>query len=306
MLSHDYIQLLPKFALQYDFDSRNNIYASVSKGYRSGGYNIQMFSDLLQNDMQASMMKDVAGVTIPALESAPIKDEQKQNIIGILNGMAQSPQTDVKAATLYKPEYSWNYEIGSHLTLFNGKLQADLSAFYMDTRDQQLSRFAESGLGRITVNAGKSRSLGAEASLRAQLTDQFSLNGNYGYTYATFTDYVISETENYNGNYVPFVPKHTFAVGGQYIFPLRKNAILDNITLDANYRAAGRIYWTEQNNASQALYGTLNGRLSLNKGNGQIGFWVNNALNKDYQAFYFETMSRGFAQKGRPVQVGID
>ena len=115
-LSHDYIQLLPKFALQYDFDSRNNIYASVSKGYRSGGYNIQMFSDLLQNDMQASMMKDVAGVTIPALESAPIKDEQKQNIIGILNGMAQSPQTDVKAATLYKPEYSWNYEIGSHLT----------------------------------------------------------------------------------------------------------------------------------------------------------------------------------------------
>ena len=74
-LSHDYIQLLPKFALQYDFDSRNNIYASVSKGYRSGGYNIQMFSDLLQNDMQASMMKDVAGVTIPALESAPIKDE---------------------------------------------------------------------------------------------------------------------------------------------------------------------------------------------------------------------------------------
>lgn len=179
-------------------------------------------------------------------------------------------------------------------------------SFYMDTRDQQLSRFAESGLGRITVNAGKSRSLGAEASLRAQLTDQFSLNGNYGYTYATFTDYVISETENYNGNYVPFVPKHTFAVGGQYIFPLRKNALLDNITLDANYRAAGRIYWTEQNNASQALYGTLNGRLSLNKGNGQIGFWVNNALNKDYQAFYFETMNRGFAQKGRPVQVGID
>ena len=306
-LSHDYIQLLPKFALQYDFDSRNNIYASVSKGYRSGGYNIQMFSDLLQNDMQASMMKNVADVTIPVVNNVPmLNEEQKQMIAGMLNGMAQSPQTDVKAATLYKPEYSWNYEIGSHLTLFNGKLQADLSAFYMDTRDQQLSRFAESGLGRITVNAGKSRSLGAEASLRAQLTDQFSLNGNYGYTYATFTDYVISETENYNGNYVPFVPKHTFAVGGQYIFPLRKNAILDNITLDANYRAAGRIYWTEQNNASQALYGTLNGRLSLNKGNGQIGFWVNNALNKDYQAFYFETMSRGFAQKGHPVQVGID
>ena len=29
-ISHDYIQLLPKFALQYDFNKSNNIYASVS------------------------------------------------------------------------------------------------------------------------------------------------------------------------------------------------------------------------------------------------------------------------------------
>ena len=33
---------------------------------------------------------------------------------------------------------------------------------------------------------------------------------------------------------------------------------------------------------------------------------INNALNKDYQAFYFETMGRGFAQMGRPLQVGVD
>ena len=111
---------------------------------------------------------------------------------------------------------------------------------------------------------------------------------------------------SYNGNYVPFVPKHTFNIGGQYVFTLRKRAFVDNITVNANYKAAGRIYWTEKNNASQSLYGTLNGRVSLNKGNGQIALWVNNALNKDYQAFYFETMSRGFAQAGRPVQVGID
>ena len=93
--------------------------------------------------------------------------------------------------------------------------------------------------------------------MRARLTDNFLLNGSYGYTYATFTDYVVSDTENYNGRYVPFVPKHTFHIGGQYRFVLRKNAILDNITVDANYRAAGRIYWTEQNNASQPFYGTL-------------------------------------------------
>ena len=46
-IDKDYLQLLPKFALQYDFkDNLGNVYATVSKGYRSGGYNIQMFSDL--------------------------------------------------------------------------------------------------------------------------------------------------------------------------------------------------------------------------------------------------------------------
>ncbi len=289
----DYVQLLPKFALQYDFDRQNNVYVSVTKGYRSGGYNIQMFSDVISGSLMGATMDVLA------------QDEQFKQYAQLFEQFKKEPQ-DIREATLYRPEYSWNYEIGSHLTLFDGHVQADLAAFYMDTRDQQISRFAASGLGRVTVNAGRSRSLGAEAALRARLTDALSLNGSYGYTYATFTDYVVSDEVNYNGKYVPFVPKHTLNVGGQYIFTMKRGAWLDNITLDAHYKAAGRIYWTEANDASQAFYGTLNGRLTLNKGNGQIALWVDNALNKHYQAFWFETMGRGFAQMGRPVQVGID
>ncbi|WP_300763137.1 TonB-dependent receptor [uncultured Bacteroides sp.] len=292
-ISHDYIQLLPKFALQYDFNKNNNIYASVTKGYRSGGYNIQMFSEIVQGEMINGM--------IAAL------DEKSHGMVSQMGGdKIPHYEYDIQETTMYKPEYSWNYEIGSHLTMFDGRLQADIASFYMDTHDQQISRFAESGLGRITVNAGKSRSVGGELALKAQITDAFSLNGNYGYTHATFTDYVVSDEVNYNGNYVPFVPKHTFNIGGQYIFRMKRGAWLDNIIVNANYKGAGRIYWTEQNNAYQDLYGTLNGRVSLNKGNGQIGLWINNALNTDYQAFYFESMDRGFAQMGRPMQIGVD
>lgn len=292
-ISHDYIQLLPKFALQYDFNKNNNIYASVTKGYRSGGYNIQMFSEIVQGEMINGM--------IAAL------DEKSHGMVSQMGGdKIPHYEYDIQETTMYKPEYSWNYEIGSHLTIFDGRLQADIAAFYMDTHDQQISRFAASGLGRITVNAGKSRSVGGELALKAQITDAFSLNGNYGYTHATFTDYVVSDEVNYNGNYVPFVPKHTFNIGGQYIFRMKRGAWLDNIIVNANYKGAGRIYWTEQNNAYQDLYGTLNGRVSLNKGNGQIGLWINNALNTDYQAFYFESMDRGFAQMGRPMQIGVD
>ena len=292
-ISHDYIQLLPKFALQYDFNKNNNIYASVTKGYRSGGYNIQMFSEIVQGEMINGMIS--------------VLDEKSHGMVSQMGG-DKIPHYDfnIQETTLYKPEYSWNYEIGSHMTMFDGRLQADVAAFYMDTHDQQISRFAASGLGRVTVNAGKSRSIGGELALKAQITDVFSLNGNYGYTHATFTDYVVSDEVNYNGNYVPFVPEHTFTVGGQYIFRMKSGAWLDNIIVNANYKGAGRIYWTEQNNAYQDLYGTLNGRISLNKGNGQIGIWINNALNTDYQAFYFESMNRGFAQMGRPMQIGVD
>lgn len=291
--STDYLQLLPKFTLQYAWDKRNNVYATVSKGYRSGGYNIQMFSDLIQNNLRADMM-------------AAIKADE---VLGKFAGMmpdVPASDVDVRQATLYRPEHSWNYEAGVHLTLWDGQVQADVAAFLMDTRDQQISRFAPSGLGRITVNAGKSRSRGAEAAVRAQLTEALSMNVGYGYTQATFTDYVVSDEESYNGRYVPFVPKHTLNLGARYVFGLRPGAWLDNVTLDAHYKGAGRIYWNEQNDASQAFYGTLGGRLSLNKGRGQIALWVENALNTSYQAFWFETMNRGFAQMGRPLQLGID
>lgn len=300
-LKHDYLQLLPKFALQYSFSKQGNVYASVSKGYRSGGFNIQNFSDMLSSDLQAAVMQGVAETTIPVIENSPyVPSATKGTVLEVMNNLKNKRQDlDVKAYTLYKPEYSWNYEVGSHLTLLDGRLQSDLSAFFMDTRNQQISRFSSKGLGRETVNAGTSRSWGAEAALRAQLTNAFSLSGNYGYTYATFTN------GDYDGHYVPFVPKHTFNVEAQYIFRLQRK-YFDSVVLNAGYKAAGRIYWTETNQASQALYGTLNGRISLNKGNGQIALWVNNALNTDYQSFYFETMGRGFAQSGRPIQAGVE
>lgn len=296
----DYVQLLPKFALQYEWNKGNNIYATAARGYRSGGYNIQMFSDLVTGVLSNSMMDAI--MTDPNFSRFSAMIEQMKKEL-----------PEVSDATKYKPEYTWNYEIGSHLTLWEGRLLADLSAFYMDTRNQQIAKFAENGLGRITVNAGKSHSYGAEASLRAALTTAFTVNASYGYTYATFKEYatnvkVDGETKeiSYNGNYVPFVPKHTLSLGGQYIFRINPGHWLDRIQVNANYTGAGRIYWTEQNDVSQSFYGILNGRLSLQKGNGQIDFWVRNALDKDYAAFYFESMGNGFMQKGRPIQAGIE
>ena len=303
-ISDDYLQLLPQFALQYEWKKGNSVYATASKGYRSGGYNVQMFSDLISGKLKNGMIQAIKeSKEFGPFASMIDKFTPKDNV------------PDVKEATRYKPEYSWNYEVGSHLTLWEGRLWADLSAFYMDMHDQQISQFAASGLGRTTLNAGKSRSYGGEIALRASLTDGLSMHANYGYTYATFTDYVeytkdkngnLQVKADYNGKYIPFVPQHTLNIGGEYAISCRPNAFINRVVLQANYNAAGRIYWTERNDVSQAFYGTLNGRVNVEKGNASISFWARNLLNKDYAAFYFETMNRGFKQEGRPIQFGVD
>lgn len=296
--ANDYLQLLPKFAVKYDFNPRNNIYVSASKGYRSGGYNIQMFSDLIMGDTRNSVY------------DALIK--KMPNMAGMIEKMpGYGEHPDVNATTIYKPEYSWNYEVGTHL-LLGGILSADLSVFYMDTRDQQVALFAPSGLGRMTVNAGKSRSIGTEAAFNIHPVQALDLNVSYGFTRATFVDYQSNEVidgklvdMNYNGNYVPMVPRHTLCAGGSYTFKL-KNKTLDRIVLGLTYAGAGKMYWTEKNNIAQDFYGTLAARASFRVRGMQVDFWGRNLLNKEYTAFYFESMGNSFMQKGKPLQLGID
>ena len=305
-LSKDYIQLLPKFALQYDFnDNKSNVYASISKGYRSGGYNYQMFSELLQSSLKNDMMRQ---------SKEEIMKNMPENFTGMVGEYFPTPgeNPEVKSAVEYKPEYTWSYELGTHLNLFGGKLQADLATFYMSTKDQQISKMAISGLGRITENAGESESYGVEANLVASLNKNLQLNASYGYTKATFVKYEIGDplssaepAVNYNGNYVPFVPMHTLNLGGSYAFFFNEGWA-QSLTIGANCTGAGKIYWTEANNASQNFYTTLNGYISLKAKDVQIDLWGRNLSNNDYTTFYFETMGRGYEQRCKPLQIGVD
>lgn len=298
---NDYWQLLPKLALKYDITPTSNIYASVAKGYRSGGYNVQMFSDLIQLDMQQKMVGAI-------LDASGDYREMLEPIISA-NMPGYGEPIDITSVT-YKPEQSWNYEVGAHLNLFDRKLKADVALFYMDTHDQQIAKFAESGLGRMMVNAGRSESMGFEASLQAAITHQLNLVANYGYTHATFKAYdggtaADDEAIDYSGNYVPFVPKHTFSIGGDYTFMFPK-AAFQTLTLGMNYAGAGRIYWTEKNDVHQNFAGGLNARASLKSKQLQLDLWGKNLLDNNYTTFYFESMNRGFEQRSKPFQLGMD
>lgn len=312
--SNDYTRLLPKAALQYNFpDKKGNVYLSFSEGQRSGGYNIQMFSEVVSREMRSDMMSGTKGYCDGLLQNLADRAASpalKQMFLGIKqtmdNNFPEIPESNVEDVVTYKPEYCLNYEAGTHLNLFGNALTADLSVFYMDTHHQQIARFAETGLGRRMVNAGRSHSCGIEASLRSNLLDNhLSLMLNYGYTHAVFHTYNAGDGQDFTDNYVPFIPEHNLGAMADYTFNLER-LWLKHLTLGANVSAMGRIYWTEANNAYQNFYATLGAHALLDFGLIQFNLWGKNLTQNHYRTFYFETLNRGYYQKGMPLQIGFD
>lgn len=307
--SNNYLEVLPKLTLKLKVNDNIMLYTSAAKGHRSGGYNVQMFSDLLQESMRNQMMqgiKDETNSTLDKYAQMGMPATVINTIKGALDKMPVGSQPNVNNAVTFKPEYSWNYELGSRMKLFDGTLQVDLALFLATIRNQQIARFANSGLGRMMVNAGRSRSYGIEATLRYTPTKDITAWINYGFTHATFTKHYAGNDNDYSGNYVPFIPCHTICVGADYTLYKSANGLIKSLTYGADLKANGRIYWTESNDASQAIYTTLSSHLLLNLGACEVNLWGKNLTNKHYTAFYFESMNRKFAQKGKPIQVGFD
>lgn len=315
-LEHNNWQVLPKAALNFTLPRQlGNIYVSVAKGYRSGGYNIQSYSDLSQQLLRRNMMlgvKDYSTQTINALPYLP--ENIKQGAIAGMTAVLDRviPAEPNANSLYYKPEYTWSYELGIHHNLAEKALQLDLSTFYMKTRDQQIARFAESGMGRVMVNAGRSRSLGVEMGLRSQLcADRLNLAASYGFTNAKFTRYnmgvsTTGEKVDYSGNKVPFVPTHTFSASVDFRQPLH-NDFVHAYAIGADVKGAGKIMWNEANTFCQNLYATLGIHADIELNNSIVlGLWARNLTNTRYATFAFDSMNNRFAQYATPRTFGMN
>ena len=273
-------QLLPKVGVTYRLDdSGSNIYATVSKGYRAGGYNIQMFSEIYQSEfMNKGKSLQQGDVTIN------YTDEDYEAVDETIS---------------YKPEESWNYEAGAHLNLLEGKLHADFAIYYMKIRNQQLSMMTPgNNFGRIMVNAGKSHTVGLELSLRGRaFDDRLDWFFNLGAVNAVFDEY-----DTYDGNSIPFVPSTNFALGGSYR--------INRFFVGADLTGQGYTQWNEANSFGQKEYVLLGAHVGYDFGNCNVKLWGRNLTDTKYNTFAVESKAAGqalrFAQRGNPLQVGID
>ena len=202
----------------------------------------------------------------------------------------------------YQPEYSWNYEVGSKLRFFDGKITTDLSLFYIDWRHQQITHTIP-GIGNILTNAGHSSSKGVELAVTAHPINNWNVGLSYGYTYAEFLDYKQSDKVNYNHNMLPMVPRNTLGVNSDYTLYPQCN-VIDRITFSAGLDGTGKIYWDESNSLNQKFYLLLNAKVIVSSGKFNWEIWGKNLTDTNYQAYCFTMGSTYYVQKGRPVSFG--
>ncbi|MDY6395527.1 MAG: TonB-dependent receptor, partial [Bacteroidales bacterium] len=233
-----------------------------------------------------NMLKDMGLTAVPGTAMADIYANYNRN--DIIN---------------YQPEYMWNYEIGTHLSFFDKKLSADISLYYMDISNQQLTIFLTPYTnGRMMDNASSSSSLGAEVSLTAKIK-RLTLILGYGYSKATFNEYNDNK-EDYSGKYLPYYPLNTVSIGADYYW-LMDSKYLDMIDLCLTYQGLGKIYFNQQNTLYQKYYNLLSLDLTLKRNRYSVSFWARNLLNTKYNTFYFLSTGHNFVQRGKPLRLGI-
>ena len=274
-LSRDFLQLLPRLSVDYrlPLESRSSLYLTVAKGYKAGGFNTQMFSDVLQQSLMESM-----GLT---------------------------SKYDVSEIVSYRPEKSWNYELGAHLDFAPAlPLRADVAAFYIDCRDQQLTMFPEgTTTGRIMANAGKTRSAGVELALDYRPTRRWDLKASWGFTSAHFKEFN-NGMNDFSGRRIPYAPKNTLFLGATFRLPVSLDW-LRSVEIGANLRGVGDIYWDEANDDRQDFYALLGANLRLSHPRYSLELWAENLSGTRYETFRYVSIGNKFFQSGKPRQLGV-
>lgn len=294
-----FTKILPKVALKYQPVETAFVYLSASRGYKTGGYNEQAFSKLLQNSLMESLMRSAmkAMPPRPGTGGAP----------AAAGPAVQTPTLEEQLS--YDPETSWTYELGGRCEMFERRLSATFALFYTHVDNIQIIKLLDQGTaGRIVTNAGKSESKGVELSLRYNPTYNFTLFTEYGFADAKFKNYG-SDNVDYSGNYIPFAPRHTLSVGATYVYHFNRGSLIDRLVAGVQYTGAGKIYWKEDNSVYQPFYGLTNANLSVEKGAFGLEVWGKNIFDTKYHSFYFEASDmRGnvnpFVQRGYPARLG--
>jgi len=159
--------LTPSFNLQWDVGDDSMLYASLSQGFKSGGFTAA-------DDQNPG---DLAPTAFPCAPNPDFTvDLNACYDLSNPNGDFEFGDEEVDA-----------FEIGGKHTLLGGGMTLNWALFYTEYTDLQTAIFE--GLGFVVKNAAGSEIYGLEVDALWQATDNLRLGANFAYLDATYSDF---------------------------------------------------------------------------------------------------------------------
>ena len=275
-VSHSHFEVLPKVSVLFRASDEITLFGTASKGYRAGGFNTQIFSDILQNKTMNATMNDM-GVYM------------------------DSPFVSVTASnTEYDHETAWNLELGTRLR--KESFSAGASVYYMDVRNQQLTVFPPGkSTGRMMTNAGRSHTMGVETELDWN-PGQFRSHLSWAWCDARFVSYNDGNND-YSGNWLPYIPKHTLWLSAGYSFKIGSQTL----DADASVRGQGPVSWNESGTAEEPFRLRADARIALVFTDWEFYLRADNLTDEPGNSFYFKSLGNEFLASAKPriIMTGI-
>lgn len=195
-------------------------------------------------------------------------------------GFAGSQGIEAVAGDPVDPETAWNFELGFKGDLLDNTLRLNATAFYTDYEDLQIVRFgpvAGSEFGTfVTANLGTADIKGFEFDFLWNMTDNFSLSGNYAFLDTEVNGLVIETAGgpvDVSGKDLRQAPDNSYNIAARYQQPTNHGTYdfrlefshmdrqstdyLNDLTrIDAHDLLDARIAWTSPSeNLEVALWG---------------------------------------------------
>lgn len=286
--------LLPKLGFEYRPREHLLLYGNVAKGARNGGFN--------------SLTAASAEV---ALDANGLVDQAATNALRL-------------DAQLYDEDSVLEYELGSKLTLLNGRLLLNTALYYNDWHDIQTQFTAPSGAAYIE-NAGDAVTKGIEVEAFASLNNYVTLFGGGNWMKTAFSeDTFVRDVALVNGvpvranpplvirkgDKIPNAPEYTFNVGVQVEAPIREKLRFVGLL---DYQAVGpsvdhpitRLTLPRQRELP--TYGLANLRLGLEEEKWSLTLFAQNLFDKVVVLSTFQLVPANQSELYilRPRHVGI-
>lgn len=143
----------------------------------------------------------------------------------------------------WKDETAWNYEVGARSQLMGGRAALNVSAFYMDIRDLQLTVTAGSCSSRLIFNVDRARSLGTEVELTATPNQHLDFAVSAGLNNSQLRSTILSAGQPVSGmaagNRLPSAPRVQASAAATYGWPVGPRS---RAYVTGSYRHVGSRY----------------------------------------------------------------